>query len=430
MAALGTISPMDGAPATETDLPDAPATSLTEIEAWFVRRGVPQLVADYTTERRMDARALPFLGIWLVAGSFLWWGTRPGAPIGLNLLGGLAVLAVLAVGLAGIRRILGQEMWWSDPQPRTLETFCVGPLVGLSSGLIERSWLVGLQDGLNALVGIGVIYLVVGLGLGEIAWWSLKRLKDELAQITGLLARTLPILLILVLFLLFAAELWEAAHLLAAAELLAVVALLVLVAAIVVLNTFRRELRAFYASPVEQLPALAASTPAAPLAGTARLPEMPEMETLPRLNLAVLVLVGQLIQSAFVAIVIGGFLVVFGIIALPVALQEGWIGGPARVLATFELLGETRTISAELLTTSTLLGGVVGLYFTGLAVTDSAYRKTHFDRLVDEVRQLLAAHAFYITARNGSAALGSARHSGVPPERRQAESHRSGHRRA
>ena len=34
------------------------ASLRAEIEAWFSRRGVPQLISDYTTERRMDARAV------------------------------------------------------------------------------------------------------------------------------------------------------------------------------------------------------------------------------------------------------------------------------------------------------------------------------------------------------------------------------------
>jgi hypothetical protein len=279
-----------------------------------------------------------------------------------------------------------------------LETFNLGLFVAVPSGLIEDSWGIGVRNGLNALIGMGAIYLVVGLGIGEIAWWSLKRLRHELARIAGLLARTLPVLLILVLFLLFAAELWEAAHLLTTVELMAVVALLVLVAATLVLTTFRAELQTFSSTPVDQLRSLATSTPAAALVETVDVHEVPELRKLQRLNLSVLVLLGQLIQSAFVASVIAGFLVVFGVLALPASLQEGWIGQDVTGLATFDFLGETRLLSRELVTTSVLLGSVVGLYFTGLAVTDSEYRTAHFDRLVDEVRYILTAHAFYVAA--------------------------------
>lgn len=123
-----------------------------------------------------------------------------------------------------------------------------------------------------------------------------------------------------------------------------------------------------------------------------------------RLNLSVLVVLGQLIQSAFVALIVAAFLVVFGVVALPANLQERWIGEGITGLATLDMLGEMRVLTLELVTTSCLLGSVVGLYFTGLAVTDSAYRNAHFDRIVDEVRQLLAAHAFYVAALRGGPA--------------------------
>jgi hypothetical protein len=31
-----------------------------QIERWFAGRGVPQMVEGYSTEQRMDARAVPF----------------------------------------------------------------------------------------------------------------------------------------------------------------------------------------------------------------------------------------------------------------------------------------------------------------------------------------------------------------------------------
>jgi hypothetical protein len=110
------------------------------------------------------------------------------------------------------------------------------------------------------------------------------------------------------------------------------------------------------------------------------------------------ILIGQLIQSVFVALVLVGFLVVFGTLALPPTLQERWIGATVGALAQFELLGETRILSRELVRVATLLGSVVGLYFTGLAITDSVYRTAHFERMLAEVRQLVGARAFYAVA--------------------------------
>lgn len=373
-----------------------------EIEAWFARMGVPQLIDDFTTERRMDARARVLVLIWIVGGSLLWWGNRPESSLGWKLLGGAAVVASVATGLAAVRWLRNKVMWWQDRDLDVFDTFSLGPLVAIPSGIIEGSWQAGLRAGLDTLIGMGAIYLVVGLGVGEIAWWSLKRLRDEFAHIVTLLARTLPILLILVLFLLFASELWEAAHQLRTAEFWLVVGMLALVAVLLLLTTFRVEFRTFRATPPDELRRLAETTPIGPFVAALPPPSMPPLRVLQRINTSVLVVIGQLIQSTFVALVVAGFLVVFGLVVLPADLQERWVGEPLRVIASFDMLGETRHLTGQLIITSSLLGSVVGLYFTGLAVTESAYRAAHFDRILDEARQVLAAHAVYWTALHHS----------------------------
>jgi hypothetical protein len=75
----------------------------------------------------------------------------------------------------------------------------------------------------------------------------------------------------------------------------------------------------------------------------------------------------------------------------------------------FSLADEPRTISAELLVVSAVLGGIVGLYFSGLAVSDPTYRSEQFDRDVDGVRELWAARAVYLDAigRESATAHGS-----------------------
>jgi hypothetical protein len=141
----------------------------------------------------------------------------------------------------------------------------------------------------------------------------------------------------------------------------------------------------------------AAGTPAAPLAIEPRDPAqpIPALTFLQRVNVTALLVIGQLIQSLFVALLVMAFLVVFSLIALPGALQEVWIGEPPRSIVEFNLIGELRTLSLELLAVTAILGSVVGLYFTGLAVNDAGYRPAHFGRLVDEVRPLVAARTLY-----------------------------------
>lgn len=374
-------------------------TRCAPVEAWFVRRGVPQLVAGYSSEQRIDSRAAPWVAIWLVAGTVLWWGVGSDASTGRNALGVLATLLLLGASVAMVRRVQGRVVWWRDHRLETVEVFTLGVAVALASGAVERSVLDGLQDGGAALIGLGAIYATIGLGLGAIALWGLRRLLHEASRIVALLAATLPVLLILVLFLIFAAELWEAVHLLDVGETLAVVALVSVVAATLVFTAVRTELHEMAARPHTDLVALADGTPAAPLAADVLGGARVRLRPLQRLNLFVLAIIAQLIQSAFVAVLVTAFLVVFGLLTLPTALQQRWIGAPPDpVIQLGTLLGDSRVLTVELLTVSVLLGAVVGLYFTGLAVTDTAYRTSHFERVLIEVRVLVAAHALYQAA--------------------------------
>jgi hypothetical protein len=362
---------------------------------------VPQLVEGYESETRLDTRAAPLIVAWLIIGTVLFWGVNPARSVFENVLGIAVTLVAIPVVFVAVRV--------ARRRPRISRTLTVDPIEivllalvpGVASGVIDRSVAEGVTAFLNALLGIGVIYVVILFGVIELGIWALGRLRSQLAGIAGLLATTLPVLLILVAFLLFAAEIWEAGHALGGWELVAVIGLLVAIGALLVLTTFRAELARMQAS-LEWTDVLrhVPGTPAETLA--ARVPaveEHPRLSWLERVNLGALVLVNQLIQSAFVALLIAGFLVVLGLLAIPADVQERWIGEPVRTLVRFELLGEERRLSEELLTVSMLLGGIVGLYFTGLAITDAAtQRSAEFRRAVSDVRQLLAVRAVYLAA--------------------------------
>ncbi len=116
------------------------------------------------------------------------------------------------------------------------------------------------------------------------------------------------------------------------------------------------------------------------------------------MNLVLLMLVSQLVQSAFVAVLVAIFLVTLGVLAIPASVQEMWVGEPVRPLLGFELLGEPRLVSVELLITAALLGGVSALYFTGLALTDAAYRAEFHENVVTDIVQIVAVHTAYLAS--------------------------------
>lgn len=379
-----------------------------DIERFFIRRGVPQLVDGYATEARMDASAAPYIAGWLLLGTLLYWGTRPDWPAALNAAGIVGTVTFVALGYMAVSLARHRRL---EVPPKTFDVIDIGTLgllPGIASGLIDWSALEFAVTTLNALLGIGVIYVAVGFGVVEIVFWALRRLSEQLTAIIGLVARTLPVLLILVVFLLFAAEIWEVAAALSVTEMAAVIVLLGLAATLLVVTTARAELAAMEARrDPEALRDDARRTAAGPIVDDVpahALSEVRRLSGLERGNLVVLMLFSQLLQSAFVALMVGAFLTAFGLLVLPLDIQQGWSGQQPRTILAFSLLGDVRTLSAELVTVSGILGGIVGLYFTGLSVADSAYRPDHFGRVVDEARELVSARTIYLGALSASLA--------------------------
>ena len=362
-------------------------------ERWFVVRGVPQLVEGYSSEQRMDARAAPFIAAWIVLGTLFVWGPRPGATAMDRLLATVLALGLTVIGVGIHLTLRGRWRSWRRFRLDVLDIALLGAVPGVVAAVLDGSIRSLFGVGGVVLIGIGVIYLVTGFGLLEIAFWALRHLRAQLSQISRLVAGTLPILLILVVFLLFASELWQAAHALGGADLAAVIGLFLAVATLLVITRAGEEVRIIETRLERtEIGALVAGTPVA----AAAIPDAsPPMRWPERVNLIALMLVSQLVQSLFVAVLIVVFLVVLGILAIPSSVQEMWVGAPVREVLPFELLGEPRLVSVELLIAAGLLGGMCGLYFTGLALTDAAYRAEFHANVVAEVEQILAVRATY-----------------------------------
>ena len=375
-----------------------------EIERWFAARGVPQLIEGYSTEQRMDARAVPFIVAWLVIGTLLIWGRRPQAGPGAQILVSLAALAVILVVLGLVLLLRRHPPFRANARLDLLDIAMIGLVPSVVAAVVRGqpiAFLDVLGVGGFVLLGVGLIYIVIGFGLLEIGWWALGHLRAQLTQISTLVARTLPVLLILVVFLLFASELWQAAHTLGGADLVAIIVLLLLVASLLVVTRARDEIGRLEVTERtgDAVAARLAGTPAETLAGAMLAAPPPRrLRWQERVNVVFLMLVSQLVQSLFVALLVTLFLVALGVLAIPASVQEQWVGGPVRTSLGFELLGEPRLVSTELLVTAGLLGGVCALYFTGLALTDAAYRAEFHARVVADVEEIMAVHAAYLAS--------------------------------
>lgn len=372
-----------------------PGERRLEVERWFTSRGVPQLVEGYRSEARLDARAAPLIGVWLGLATVWIEHLRPDGttdPVG-------PVIALVVTGAA-----LGAQLWARKHPPfgtgTKLDLLDIGAIalvpavvrMVLAGSVGAGLWVPGF-----VLTGVGLIYIAVALGLPELIVWGLRHLRANLPHIAALVARTLPLLLILVVFLLFAAELWQVARALGPADLAAVTALLVAVAVVLIVTQAGVQVRAIEQADWDAVtPDLLAGTPAAELPRDPSPRPVRHLRWMERLNLMVLMVISQGVQSLFVALMLTAFLVALGVLAVPATVQETWAGGPLRDLGAFVFLDSGRALSLELLIAATLLGGMCGLYFTGLALTDPTYRAESTLVLAD-IEQIMAVRAVYLS---------------------------------
>ena len=394
-----------------------PAAVRGDVERWFVKRGVPQFIEGYGTEQSMDARAAPLITGWIVAldGQLL---ARPtGGPVPVEARGAIGPgrLAFVIGADVLVDTLRGRSPWRLPPKFDLVDIGLFAALPVVPTLLVQRDPLGVLFSVLNILLGIGVIYVVIGFGLLDIAGWAARPparaagpgrdapLADAAAAADpgrvphvrgGALggrpraerggARRRA----------GAAASWSAACSSSA-------------------RSGRRCGVSRRSATGTSSARRRAGRPPKPSPGyrSVRTSKSRPLAWLERRNIEFVVLVNQLLQSTFVSLIVMAFLSRFGLIVVPASVQATWIGGPVTALAEFELIGEVRVLSAELLGVSGLLGGIVGLYFTGLSLTDATYRADHVTSVVAELRTVISARALYRAALHAS---GGGR-AGVPP---------------
>jgi hypothetical protein len=354
------------------------AERLRTYEEDFRDAGLPLFSEDISAAEDIWNRAAPllglvFLGEMLGAGNldWSWWQ---------NLLAIAGGLAILLLAIAVLNRARGRPF---SAIPRRLgKTELAGfvlvpaflPLI-FSGGDQFRSALVTAAANLVLLC---LIYAVVGLGLISILRWVVSRIAAQLRSALTLLARAVPLLAIFVLLSFPTQELWE---------------------------MFTNQNRALYATLIGLFAVL----------GTAflvvRLPreavrlehevsaDAPPLRRRQLFNVGLVMFVSQAVQVLLVSLMIGLFLIVFGVLAIDDSMRAQWLGDPGDVWFHFHLFGERLELTSELVRVSLGLAAFSGFYFAIAIFTDSTYREEFLDELTSEMRRSFEERAEYLKLR-------------------------------
>ena len=381
-------------------------TAMTErdrCERWFVRRGLPHLIDDYTATDDIFTRMAPFLAGVVFLEFFLAFGDRwTGWSQAVAFLGGIAALGG---GVVLVNRIRGRRSFQlpDDIGVWELALYVVLPIVptviGSQGSAVDNAVSVVAFN----LVLLAVGYVVTSWALIPMMRWSFGQVRRQVTDVANLAMKSLPTLLIFSAFIFINAEMWQVANDFTLPLFGMVMLLLAGIGGIFIFVSVRRltvDLARFSAwgdvrprcanTPVEEI-IPADDEPA---------PDTPPLVRRAEWNVNLLLFVAQGIQVLLVSLVITTFYVVFGLLTVreETLLQWTTVGE-----LTYErdwavdiaIFGTDLIFTRQLLLVALFIGMFSGLNFAVQVITDDTYREEFIADMTAEVRDALAVRAVY-----------------------------------
>jgi hypothetical protein len=383
-------------------LADAP---ITETERWFLKRGLPHFIADYSPTRDVLTRAVPLLTLiflFEVANApkreFPIWLDIVAVAVGFGILLGAWMLANRIRG----RPLLARPV---DVGVFEIAVFVLAPpAIPLVFG---GQWRSALATALGNLLLLAVIFLGTSYGVVPLTRWAGSRTIRELEQVMSLLVRALPLLILFITFIFLQNEAWQIT-----ADLHGPyygIVLGVFVAIGVGFSVIRLPRQIGELSNFESWDVVVGRVDGTPAQALVR--EAPERHAAaPPLtrrqwgNVALVFLFSQFLQVLLVCAMVFVFLLAFGVLVVTEPVARGFIDSQPHVLASLDLWGRNLVITDELLRVTGFLTVFSGLYFAVTAQTDETYRREFIGEILEEMRRSLAVRAVYLEARKPSAA--------------------------
>jgi len=382
--------------------------AISETERWFLKRGLPHFIDDYSLTRDVLTRAVPLLTlIFLVEVAnapkrdFPIWLDIVAVAVGFGILLGAWMLA---------NHLRGRPLL---ARPESVGLFEVAvfvlapPAIPLIFG---GQWRSALATAVGNLLLLVVIFLGTSYGVVPMTRWAGGRTIRELEQVMSLLVRALPLLILFITFIFLQNEAWQITAELHGPYYWIVLGLFVAIGIGFSIIRLPREIGGLSDfEPWDVAVRRAAGTPAESLVGEVTDTTEHHPPPLSRRqwgNVALVVLFSQALQVILVSAMVFVFLFVFGVLVVTEPVARGFTDSAPNVLATLDLWGRQMVITEELLRVTGFLTVFAGLYFTVTAITDESYRTEFIGEILDEMRRSLAVRTVYLAALKSEASPG------------------------
>lgn len=377
---------------------DAQRAASDATERWFVARGLPHFIFDYSATRDVWTRAAPVLALIALAEVV---ANAPNAdfPLWVSALATVGAFALVLAVWGVANRMRGRPTFArpTDVGPVEVALFVLVPaLVPVAAG---GQWRSGIATAISNLVLLLLIYLTTSYGIIPMTRWAIVHGTQQLRAVSGVLVRALPLLLLVVIVVFYTVEPFQIGHELPWPLILIAVGFFLLGATLFAAIRVPRQVGSLSDGDTwAALRTRAGDTPAGALC-----PELPARPAPPRrlsrrewANVGLVVMASEAILVLLVGFAMFAFLVALGVLTVPLDLTRAWLGEQPDVLASFWLFGKELVITNELLKASAFLAAFAALQFTVSLLSDSAYQEEFLDELHDELRDSLAARAVYL----------------------------------
>ncbi|MEY4607342.1 MAG: hypothetical protein ACO3S5_02960 [Ilumatobacteraceae bacterium] len=366
-----------------------------ELEAWFIRRGVPHFIEPYVARHDIWTRAVPVLVVAYLAGGL--YGLDLAAwSIGRNVAAAGIVLLILVVSWV-VTNVVRRRPALSRPRHigvPELAVFLIGPTL---PSIAFRQWTDAVQALAEGVAVLSVIYVSTSYGVVPLVRWAGSQLLGQVSTVGRMLARALPLLLLFTTFLFINAEVWQVAGSLDGPAYVIVLSMFFLLGSIFVLSRVPASIRAVNDfDDWGEVDRLVEGTPAThiPLPTGGDPSEIP-LTLRQQLNIGLVSLFSQAIVITVVAVSLFAFFLVFGFLAVPESTIGSWTQAEVGVLLQASLGGRDLVVSEQLLRVAAFLGAFSGMYFTVIITTDATYRTEFGQDAIPEIRQALAVRLAY-----------------------------------
>lgn len=375
------------------------APELRATERWFIRRGLPMFVEDYSAGRDVWTRAVPALAVLFV---FLLVDAAEFVDdvLGWVLFGAVVVAVVAAYVVWNVRR--GRRPF-ARPDHVTrpwLVAFVVLPALTQIAATRQVSVDDLAGDLVVPLIVLGIVYVTTRYALVALSVWVVRWTFRQLSDLTRLITRVLPLMLLFITFLFINTEVWQVAGTMTAGVLWGSLAVFGVLGTLFIVGRAREEFDHVESSTDREV--IAEACVGTPLEGHADALEGLEtpvpLRGRQRANLLLVMVMAQAVQVALVGVVVWAFFIIFGAVAISIPVQQAWIGSLSPIDSLIGLSTD-HAVTRQLVRVATFLGGFAGFYATVYAASDQVYR-THFsDRITRDLERALAVRRAYLADR-------------------------------